>query len=201
MKHWFLPEVPDLIGMLRRQAQVTTEGLERFEAWSAGDAASQAQIRALEHEADDAKRELRRGLRSAFTTPLDPEDLYELSERLDAVMNAVKNIVREADLIGMAPDADMGTMATELLTAQRHLQAAMAALEADHDRATQESDAAVRACRSIERTYRQAMSKLLIEPDLAEVTGRRELYRRYSRASDAIEAVANRVWYAVVKAP
>jgi hypothetical protein len=31
--------------------------------------------------------------------------------------------------------------------------------------------------------------------------GRRELYRRYSRTADAVEEVAERIWYAVVKSP
>jgi hypothetical protein len=43
------------------------------------------------------------------------------------------------------------------------------------------------------------MSDLLVNLDLGEVMGRRELYRRFSRAAEAIEAVSERVWYAVVK--
>ena len=43
------------------------------------------------------------------------------------------------------------------------------------------------------------MSALLTVNDLAEVTGRRELYRRMSRIGDLVHAVAERVWYAVVK--
>ncbi len=61
-------------------------------------------VRDAEHNADDAKRAVRQALRSAFATPLDPEDLYELSERTDLVLNPTKNIVREAELIAMVPD-------------------------------------------------------------------------------------------------
>jgi len=43
------------------------------------------------------------------------------------------------------------------------------------------------------------MSKLLIVEDAREVTGRRELYRRYARLGEALESVAERVWYSVVK--
>ena len=40
---------------------------------------------------------------------------------------------------------------------------------------------------------------LLAVPDLREVMGRRELYRRFARIGDDITEVAERVWYAAVK--
>ena len=43
------------------------------------------------------------------------------------------------------------------------------------------------------------MSGLLEATELREVAGKRELYRRYARIGEAIEHVANRIWYAVVK--
>lgn len=201
MKHWFLPEVPDLLGLLAHQARLTTEGLEHVARWAAGDATAEADVRDLEHQADDAKRALRSALRAAFTTPLDPEDLYELSERLDAVINGAKDLVREADLLGVAPDAPMAEMAADLLAGQRHLETAIGAIGRDDDAATAASDDAVHACRGVEKAYRQAMVDLAQVTDLGEVTTRRELYRRCARLGDAVEAVAERIWYAVVKAP
>ena len=86
---WFLPETPDVLGMLRAQADATVEGLQALVAWAAsgGDDAAADDVREAEHTADDRKRELRKALTEAFTTPLDAEDLYTMSERLDAVMN------------------------------------------------------------------------------------------------------------------
>ncbi len=43
------------------------------------------------------------------------------------------------------------------------------------------------------------MSALLEVDDMAEVTARRELYRRLVRTSDHLATVAERVWYAVLK--
>jgi len=71
----------------------------------------------------------------------------------------------------------------------------------DPDVALEQSDAAVASVHEVERRYRVAMSALLTLDDVREVMGRRELYRRYARAADAIEQVAERVWYAVVKSP
>ena len=39
---WFLPETPDVLGLLRAQIAVTLEGLDAFAAWAGGDAGAGA---------------------------------------------------------------------------------------------------------------------------------------------------------------
>jgi hypothetical protein len=200
VKRWFLPDMPDLLGLLREQAVVTQGGLRYFASWAAG-AGDADIVRAAEHEGDAAKRAVQSALRTAFSTPLDPEDIYELSDRMDGILNSAKNIVREAEVLATPPDAHMAEMAASIAEGQGHLCDAFDALGHDDDGATAASDRAVKCCRDVERTYRVAMSELLSLDDVREVIGRRELYRRFSRTADAIEAVAERVWYAVVKNP
>ena len=36
-QRWFLPETPDVLGLLRGQLAVTIEGLDAFAAWAGGD--------------------------------------------------------------------------------------------------------------------------------------------------------------------
>ena len=45
-------------------------------------------------------------------TPLDPEDIYELSERLDQVIGAAKDLVREAEALSLTPDPALAAMAS-----------------------------------------------------------------------------------------
>ena len=104
-------------------------------------------------------------LRQAFSTPIDQEDLYSLSELLDRVLNAAKNIVREAEVLGIDPD-ERAVLAAE---------------------------------RRMEKVYRRAMHDLLSNEDLRQVVARRELYRRLLEAGERLSAVAERIWYAVVK--
>lgn len=199
MSHWFLPHTPDLIGLLKAQADVTVRGMDAFAEWSAGDGAKSADLRQAEHDADDARRNLQRELRAAFSTPLDPEDIYELSERLDIVLNAAKNAVREADVMDIAPDAALAQMAAQATAGVRHIASAFAVLPKGADVATTEADAAIKCDREIERLYRAAMSRLRDVSDVREVTAWREMYRRYARIGEAVVLVAERVWYAVVK--
>lgn len=197
--HWFLPETPDVLGTLAAQADVTLEGMAAFAAWAHGQADREAAVRDAEHKADTVRRQLQAQLRQAFSTPVDQEDLYSLSELLDGVMNAAKNIVREADVLGLEPDAPMATMADALADGMAHLRLAVDHLTNDGDTATSHADAALAAERRMEKSYRQAMRDLLATDDLREVVTRRELYRRVLEAGERMAAVAERVWYAVVK--
>jgi uncharacterized protein len=200
---WLLPETPDVLGMLCDQAAVTVEGMAALVAWANGDAAGGDGVRACEHRADLCKRELREALTVALMTPLEPEDLFELSKDLDDVMNHAKDTVREAEVMHIATDRAIAEMADHLAEGARHLAEAFAALRGGDRapaKATEAADAAVKSQRHLERAYRRAMSALVEVDDLREVTARREIYRRLARTSDELVEAAERVWYSVLKA-
>ena len=204
-RSWFLPETPDVLGMLREQAKVTIEGVEALVAWASGDPGGGDAVRECEHRADDRKRDLRKALTEAYTTPIDAEDIYTMSVRLDAVMNGAKDAVRESEIMAIGPDEHVLAMCSLLAEGVRHLADAFAGLEGNghpdeqRETATEAADAAVKSQRQLERAYRGAMSALLEVDDLREVMGRRELYRRFSRISEELIEVAERVWYAIFK--
>ncbi len=130
-------------------------------------------MRACEHRADEAKRQLWLALREAFSPPLDAEDLYTLSADLDEVLNAAKDLVREMEVMDMQPDEPVHEMVVLVAGAVGHLADAFDHLDA-HGDATEHADAAIKSRRGIEHAYRRAMSALLQVEDLHEVIGRRE---------------------------
>ena len=199
---WFLPESPDVIGMLQRQAEVTASGMRAFAAWAAGDDSRAPQVRAAEHECDDLRRQLVDAVRDAFTTPLEPEDLFQLSRDLDKVINGAKDTVRESEAMQFPPDAASAEMAVLLAEGVDHLSEAFGRLDGRRDRhglATEAADAAVKSQRQLERVYRRAMGELLDVSDIRIVLGSRELYRRMTAMSDDVVSVADRIWYSRVK--
>lgn len=199
-RHWFLPQVPDVLGMLRRQSRTTIEGIDALAAWAKGEQEEAARLRALEHEADREKRELREALSVAFSTPLEPEDIFELSRGLDEILNSAKNVVGEAEAMGTPPDAATAEMAGHLAAGTRRLGEGLAHFaEGDRSGATALADRAVKDQRNLQHTYREAMSALIENEDLREVAAKRELYRRLARAGDELVRVAERVWYSVLK--
>lgn len=186
--------------MLRRQSATTIEALDALAAWAKGAEEEAARLRALEHEADKQKRELREALSVAFSAPLEPEDIFELSRGLDEILNSAKNIVGEAEAMSTPPDRPTAEMAAQLAAGTRHLGEGLARFaEGDQSEATALADRAVKEQRNLQHTYREAMSALIENEDLREVAARRELYRRLARTGDELVRVAERVWYSVLK--
>ena len=199
VQRWFLPDTPDVLGMLREQLEVTARGMDALVAWTAGDPGAAQLIRDLEHEADMHKRALQRALVRAFTTPYDAEDVYALCRAIDWILNLAKDAVRESEVMACPPDAPLAEMASLLREAIGHVDDAVAGLQGHHPGATFAADRAIKAERRIEHVYRQAMADLLEVDDLREVMARRELYRRFSRIGEFVTEVGERIWYAVIK--
>lgn len=206
---WLLPEESNVLAILRVQATTTVEGIEALVAWANGDPTGSDRLRDAEHRADVHKRALRVAVRRAFITPIAPEDLFVLSGRLDSVLNEAKDAVREAELLGMHPDAPIAAMSDRIAEGVRRISRAFdnmaltarSAMDGGPDDPTTDADAAVKAQRALEWVYRGAMADLLTGENLREITGRRELYRRFSRMSETLVEVAERIWYAAVKEP
>jgi uncharacterized protein Yka (UPF0111/DUF47 family) len=196
---WFLPNEPDVLGLLSRQLAVIREGMDAFAGWARGEEGADLTVRECEHRADAIRRELHSALRDAFVTPLEPEDLYALSRGTDEVLNQAKDAVRESEVMACAPDAALGEMAGYLAIATHQLEDAVKRLRREPDLASEAANAAVKSDRRVEYVYRVAMAALLECDDLREVTARRELYRRCSRIGETVVDVAERIQYAVVK--
>ena len=198
--HWFLPETPDVVGMLQNQVAITVRGMDAFADWAGGTTARADDVRQAEHECDEVRRTLGDAVSQAFTTPLPPEDLFQLSRDLDRVINGAKNTVRESEAMEVPPDQASAEMAILLAEGVRHLQDAFKNLDQKSIApATEAADAAVKSQRNLERVYRQAARDLLAIDDIRMVTARREFYRRISAISEDIVSVADRVWYSQVK--
>lgn len=196
----FLPAAPDVLGQLAGQGAITVEGMVAFEAWSHGGGADAAAgVRAAQHKAYDARRLLLVDLRAALSTPVDQEDLYVLSERTDRILNEARNAVREGEVLGWSPDAHTATMGSRLAAATRELVTGLELLRRDPDEAGRRADAASDSVHHVEHDYRAAMQALLRTDDLRSALAGQDVYRRYLGVSDAVIAVADRLWYAVLR--
>ena len=196
---WFLPETPDVLGLLRTQLAVTIEGVDAFAAWAGGDQAAADAVRDAERRGDTAKRALLGALRAAFVTPLEPEDVFALSRGIDWILDYARDLVSESEAMASPPDPVIAEMALLLGEAVRHIDRALGHLGSDDDAATDTADAAIGAERKLERAYYQGMAALLEVEDRNERIARRELYRRTVRIGEVVIDVSERIVYAVVK--
>jgi uncharacterized protein Yka (UPF0111/DUF47 family) len=198
-RHWFLPDTPDAIGLLRRQAAVTIEALVALTAWAEGDAAAVETVRDAEPRGDAAKRDLLNALREAFILQMEPEDLFTLSRGIDWILDHARDLIEEAQAMGIAPNSALATMAKLLLEATRQIDEAIDKLGSDDEAATAAADTAIKTARRLEHVYYAETAKLLEVDDMRERISLRELYRRCDLLSHIVVDVAERVVYAVVK--
>ncbi len=198
-KRMFVSATPEVMVLLLDQGKVSIQALAAFSSWSSGGGTeAAAQVRELEHKADDTRKDLLAALRRVLVTPIDQEDIYVLSERCDRIVNAAKNIVREAEVLEWEPDEHAAFMGEHLSEGVSHLGRAFEVLGVDHDAAGQSADMAIRSVRSVEYGYRQAMASLRDVDDLKSVFVCREMYRSYARAADLVSGVSDRLWYVVL---
>jgi uncharacterized protein Yka (UPF0111/DUF47 family) len=197
--HWFLPETPDVIGKLRRQAAATVGGMEAFAAWAHGDDGAVYRLRDARRESDAARRDLLDSLRAAFVTPIEPEDAFTLSRGIDRIIGHALDLVGEAEVMDSPPDSGVGQMGDLLAQAVRQIGEAIAHLGSDSDAASAAADRALETERVAAKAYYQGMGALLEVDDMRERISRRELYRRCARIGEGVVDVAERVQYAIVK--
>jgi uncharacterized protein Yka (UPF0111/DUF47 family) len=198
-RRWFLPETPDVLGLLRQQVAITIEGLDAFARWAAGDVDAEAAVTDAEHRGDVAKRNLLVALRAAFVTPLEPEDVFALSRSIDRILDSAREVINESHVLASPPDDQIAEMARLIAHAMRHVDDAIGQLGTDGDRATASADAAIAAERALDDVYQRGMAALLEVDERTARIGGRELYRRCVQIGDIVVDLAERIVYAVVK--
>lgn len=195
---FFQGVVPDVVGLLVAQGQVSVAATEAFLRWSEGGDVDVAALTTFEHDADEARSALLIALRRALATPIDQEDLYILSERCDRVVNAVRDIAAEAEALAWTLDRPAAMMVSRLHAGMQALVDGFTKPRREPDLAGVAADLARSEARAVAWLYRDALAELLRSADIqAAVTGR-ELYRDYARASELLVAVADRLWYVVL---
>ena len=194
-------DVPDVLGLLCAQAAVTVGGH--------GSAASRGRAATRQRPTGCATRAPRPTTASAscatrsrkpFATAARPRGPLRALARIDEVINGAKDTVREAELMGTAPDEAIAEMAGELLA--RHAPPGRRVR-----RPGRHGDPAWRPTPPTARSRASATSSTSTARRCRrssgggprEVTAKRELYRRLVRAGGDLGRVAERVWYAVLK--
>jgi uncharacterized protein Yka (UPF0111/DUF47 family) len=195
-----LPHPPDVLALLVAQGELTVVGFDAFKDWSHGGGAdAAAAVRAADHQAYHARRELLAALQAALSTPLDQEDIYVLSERIDRTLTLARNTLRESEVLGWTPDAHAAHMGDRLAEGARALVTGFGLLRNAPDQAGQQADLASDTVRRIEHDYRTAMAEAIKLEDLRAAFVAHDIYRRYPAVAESIIAVADRLWFVVLR--
>jgi uncharacterized protein Yka (UPF0111/DUF47 family) len=181
-------------------APVTVVGFDGFKARSHGEGVdAAAAVRAGDHQAYRARRELLAALQAALSTPLEQEDIYVLSERIDRTLTVARNTLRESEVLGWTPDAHAAEMGDRLAEGAHALVTGFGLLRKAPDEAGRQADLASDTVRRVEHDYRTAMAEVIKLDDLRAAFAAQDIYRRYLAVAESVIAGADRLWFVVLR--
>jgi uncharacterized protein len=197
---WFLPHRVDVLGLLLEQADVTVAGLAAFEDWSrTGSEPDADRVRSAEHDGDSARRALLEALSIVLITPIEQEDAYALSERIDEVLDRAKDTVRTAQALGWRPDKHAAEMGQRVHESAAQLRDAIHSLGPHPGHPGSAAERGIKTARQIEKSLRAGLAELPRAGDPWAVAATLEVYRSYSAIGTALIRIADRTWYAALR--
>lgn len=129
-----LPRDEKFYGLFLKQAEVVVEAarllLVGVQLGNSRMATVATEIAVLEHRGDEIIHEIFKRLNQTFITPLDPEDIHNLSSALDNVTDGIEDTAHRLVAYHIDPiPANMVTLAEIVSKCARTLQTAFEALE------------------------------------------------------------------------
>ncbi len=151
-----------------------------------------ANIKVLEHEADDLTHEIIDRIDRTFVTPFDREDIHALASHLDEVVDLVDGAARRAQIFQITAAREAGVRLSDVLV--RAANAVEEAVKGMKDPKTVNKGS--RELKMLEEEgdaiYHEAMGALFTEGlDALEVIKWKELYDKLEEAIDQCEDVGN----------
>ncbi len=157
-------------------------------------------IKDLEHKGDELTHRVIDELNKTFITPIDREDIHDLSTALDDVLDLIDStaarivLFKITDSISEAPE-----LATVLLSQVKEISAAVSRLQ-DNDHVVERCIEINRLENDGDRLFQAAIGRLFDDvKDPIDVIKRKEIIETLETATDKAEDVANVLETIIVK--
>jgi hypothetical protein len=196
----FLPKDHDFYADLTVHSEKVQEGIRALVLWfKTGEPSHADRVRKIEHEADALMLKIASALGEVFSTPIDREDIHQVSRAMDQIINYAKNTVREIQIFNITPDEYMHKISLLILDGACSLNQAIQILPSYSPEIAAHLDKAKKCEHRVEKIYRTALNKLFEGDDLKEILKRREVYRHLSNTADRILEAADILSLILVK--
>ena len=199
-----LQERNKFIAMLGAHAAAAREAtIALQESLEHPDASAVQRLRTLAAAAAERRRVLVDELHDTFVTPLDREDIYNLSHSLERMVNYALTTIEEIHLLQVEVDEPIRRMVALVREQAENLEAATQRLPKNPRVADDHADHVHEKEHEVERVYRDAIRELLSSAtdmaSLPRVLCRREVYRHISNMADRAASAANVLGMIVMK--
>jgi uncharacterized protein Yka (UPF0111/DUF47 family) len=196
----FFPASVDFYGLLLRHAECVHEGVWAFHNFlEKGRDEDAVRVRELEKEADEFRRRLRHEVFETFSPPIDREDLFYLSRRLDEIINYVKHALRDIQILGLTPSSNLIEMSAVLVQGAHHILEAIRLLPDRSAECGRHARAAKNCENDVTKIYQRGLQELFEMEDVREILKHREVQRHVTMVAERIDEVADVVLHIVIK--
>jgi predicted phosphate transport protein (TIGR00153 family) len=163
-------------------------------------AAHATKIKDLEHKGDELTHRVIDELNKTFITPIDREDIHDLSKALDDVLDLIDGIATRIVLFRIVdPIRSVPEMSAVLLSQAMEIGAAVSNLQ-DNDHVVERCIEINRLENDADRLFQSAIATLFAEvKDPIDVIKRKEIIETLEAATDKAEDVANVLESIIVK--
>ncbi|MEO5948467.1 MAG: DUF47 family protein [Chitinophagaceae bacterium] len=160
--------------------------------------------RLLINELIDIKMLLMDDLHNTFITPIDREDIFQISTSLFGMAKYSLTTLEEMQLLNVKPDRFIREMVEKAKFETHEIFQAISRLMKNPRLSYDHIIKVIKLEAKIERIYRDAVKELFddkkrLQDDLQAVFHLREVYRHISNMSDKAEAAADALGMAVIK--
>ncbi len=195
--------------LIQKQAQLTVEGINILNEFMGIEESTQnaevlrhnlrIKIKQVESEGDKARRVLINELNKSLITPLDRQDLFNLSNVIDNILDYAFSTVEEMLVYKLYPNYYLKKMIEKSSRGVTHLKYAVEQLFKDKQLTNNNIVAAKVMENEIEELYREALAKLFENSDFHYIFKMREVYRHISNSADRISEAADIIGNILIK--
>jgi hypothetical protein len=191
-----LKEGNRFFAMLVEQSARAVQAVRALEAaLDDADARAVARMRSVAEVSAELRRVLIDELHKTFITPLDREDIFNLSHSYDDMVKYALTTLEEMQLLGVGADEPIRRMVGLVREEAEQLELAIQRLAKNPRVAGDHANAAHEKEVEVERVYRAAIRDLFAHASdagaLPAIFYRREVYRHVSNMSDRADYAAN----------
>ncbi len=171
--------------LLTRQARMVAKGTALLNEYCVtGDEAIADAVIKAEDEGDMVRRILIDEINKAFITPIDREDLFKLSAKLDEVLDYAKTSVDEIRLFGVKPDKEMCDVTATLNEMAEHMILAISNIERHEAIAKDEAIYVKSLENKVGDICVKGLANLFETADFRTIFKYREIYRHLNQTAD-----------------
>jgi predicted phosphate transport protein (TIGR00153 family) len=196
----FFKKRPDFFNLLLTHSQKMQEGLKALADFMEEPSRDKGLVvDKVEREADELRRQLIEELNRSFVTPIDREDIFQLSGSVDDMVDYAKATVMEMIDFEVPTNNHLKTMTQGVCEIAEAVTQAISQMRDNPHLASELAVKAKKRENFVEHCYREALVDLFHSDDVKMILKTREIYRHLSNAADRGDAAANIIGNIIIK--